>query len=276
MELKHIQNIKGANKRIKLKKPLKPLHPINQEKSYQKDLRHVVSQIKKAIDKYLMPELPSLVVEANKNKNKPILDDVNSDMNRIFKNIKASLDNSVDEKHIAKLHAAEVNKFQSNEWRKQIMHIFDINIFTNEPWLKDHLDAWVQANVGLITSLQDNALSQIQYQVQQGFVQGLRHESISKNIQERLDVAESRADLIGRDQVSKLNGQLNELRQTDLGIEEYIWNTAHDERVRESHAEKDGETFSWDDPPEDTGHPGEDINCRCIALPKFSEDLFSE
>ena len=45
---------------------------------------------------------------------------------------------------------------------------------------------------------------------------------------------------------------------------EYIWRTQGDGRVRESHAERDGKTFSWESPP-DGGHPGEAPNCRCWA-----------
>lgn len=37
-----------------------------------------------------------------------------------------------------------------------------------------------------------------------------------------------------------------------------------DGKVRSSHADRDGKTFSWDDPPEG-GHPGEALNCRCTA-----------
>ncbi len=44
----------------------------------------------------------------------------------------------------------------------------------------------------------------------------------------------------------------------------YIWRTVGDSKVRSSHAERDGKTFSWDAPPEG-GHPGEAYNCRCRA-----------
>jgi hypothetical protein len=44
----------------------------------------------------------------------------------------------------------------------------------------------------------------------------------------------------------------------------YIWHTVGDGKVRSAHAERDGKTFSWDDPPEG-GHPGEAPNCRCTA-----------
>lgn len=44
----------------------------------------------------------------------------------------------------------------------------------------------------------------------------------------------------------------------------YVWNTQGDGRVREAHAERQGEVFSWDNPPEG-GHPGQDYGCRCTA-----------
>lgn len=53
----------------------------------------------------------------------------------------------------------------------------------------------------------------------------------------------------------------------------YVWRTRRDGKVRSSHAEREGQVFAWDDPPEG-GHPGEDHGCRCTAepyLPQTSE-----
>lgn len=53
----------------------------------------------------------------------------------------------------------------------------------------------------------------------------------------------------------------------------YVWRTRRDGKVRSSHAEREGQVFSWDDPPEG-GHPGADYGCRCTAepyLPQISE-----
>ena len=69
-----------------------------------------------------------------------------------------------------------------------------------------------------------------------------------------------------RDQTSKLTGQLNQARQTELGIARYRWQTSGDERVRPTHNDNDGQVFAWDDPPAATGHPGEDVQCRCGAI----------
>lgn len=59
----------------------------------------------------------------------------------------------------------------------------------------------------------------------------------------------------------------------------YIWRTRGDGKVRSTHAVNNGKIFSWDVPPE-TGHPGEDYNCRCTAEPyvrgesEFAEQAF--
>lgn len=48
--------------------------------------------------------------------------------------------------------------------------------------------------------------------------------------------------------------------------EQYIWRTVKDSDVRPAHAAREGQIFSWTNPPEG-GHPGEDYNCRCWAEP---------
>ena len=68
-----------------------------------------------------------------------------------------------------------------------------------------------------------------------------------------------------RDQTSKMVGRLNQARQQQVGLTQYIWSTSGDNRVRPTHVANDGLTFSWDQPPA-TGHPGEDVQCRCVAL----------
>jgi SPP1 gp7 family putative phage head morphogenesis protein len=102
------------------------------------------------------------------------------------------------------------------------------------------------------------------------FTHGTRVEDLRDALIARGNVSESRADLIARDQTLKLNGAINQARQTSVGIDAYVWSTAGDERVRDEHAELDGQTFQWNAPPS-VGHPGEDFQCRCIAMPVISE-----
>jgi SPP1 gp7 family putative phage head morphogenesis protein len=125
-------------------------------------------------------------------------------------------------------------------------------------------------NIELISKAEDTYHQQIVEVLEDPDNFGLRVEELAKLLGERGEVSESRAELIARDQTSKLNAALNEERQTAAGVAEYVWSTSKDERVRESHKELEGETFSWSSPPIIDGeplNPGEDICCRCIAVP---------
>ncbi len=95
---------------------------------------------------------------------------------------------------------------------------------------------------------------------------GKRWEDLRDALIDRGVVNESRAELIARDQTLKLNAAINQAHQRSVGVDSYVWSTSGDERVRDSHAELDGQTFRWDAPPE-PGNPGEDFQCRCVALP---------
>lgn len=139
----------------------------------------------------------------------------------------------------------------------------------------DRINATVQAaakaNVDLITSIPVQHFERLAVKVEKGFAQGMRSEQLAKLVQEQAGVTKSRAKLIARDQIGKMNSEFSRIRQQSLGITAYTWRTAQDERVRDEHAELDGRTFSWSDPPSE-GHPGTAIQCRCIAEPVFNLD----
>lgn len=137
--------------------------------------------------------------------------------------------------------------------------------------------AFVRRNVKLIKSIPKQLFADVQAELTDAWNVGRDRAVLARNIEERFDVTENRAKLIARDQVSTLFSQVNQKRQRDLGITRYEWDTAQDERVRgdpgglypdavPSHYDRQGEVFSYDDPPEG-GHPGEAINCRCVAVP---------
>lgn len=135
--------------------------------------------------------------------------------------------------------------------------------------------AAVRANVDLITSIPAQYFERLEAEITASWQAGIRWESLAEKIQHIGDVTESRARLIARDQTSKLNSAFNEVRQRSVGIERYIWSTAHDERVRKSHADLNGHTFRWDQPPIVDGEaakPGTPVNCRCVPIPQFDLD----
>ena len=62
-----------------------------------------------------------------------------------------------------------------------------------------------------------------------------------------------------------------QLRQQQVGIESYQWLTSQDERVRPTHIRNSGLVFDWGRPPPDTGHLGNDVMCRCTAIPVVTQ-----
>lgn len=113
-------------------------------------------------------------------------------------------------------------------------------------------------------------LSDVSETVRTAHAQGLRVEVLAQQLQDRFSVSDSRAALIARDQTLKLNGQLNRSKQQAAGVTHYRWATSRDERVRKSHQKLQGTLQSWSVPPS-VGHPGEDYQCRCTAIPVIPE-----
>jgi SPP1 gp7 family putative phage head morphogenesis protein len=144
-------------------------------------------------------------------------------------------------------------------------------VLTESGPIRGAVTSAVRANVDLIKSIPQQYFDKVGSTVWDNLVDGVRFEDLAEKIQHIGDVTESRAKLIARDQTSKMNGAFNEARQTSLGIDRYIWSTSGDERVREDHAAQNGQIFDWASPPP-TGHPGEDIQCRCVALPYVELD----
>lgn len=137
--------------------------------------------------------------------------------------------------------------------------------------IQDVVKAATKANVALIKSIPEQYFYKVEAAVTEGLGQGLRFSALAKQIEDIGDVTESRAKLIARDQTSKLNGAMTQIRQMSIGIDRYTWSTSSDERVRDEHAALDGQEFSWSSPPSE-GHPGEAVNCRCVAVPVINLD----
>ncbi|EHK4052283.1 minor capsid protein, partial [Shigella flexneri] len=106
----------------------------------------------------------------------------------------------------------------------------------------------------------------IQNKAIEAVVTGGRAEQFAKEIASTGDVAKSRADLIARTELGRATGALDMARAIAIGSDGYIWRTADDGDVRDSHDHMKGKFVRWDSPPTldgMTGHAGELPNCRC-------------
>lgn len=133
----------------------------------------------------------------------------------------------------------------------------------------------VDTNVGLINSIAPQYYDRLKEILFDHIETAQRWETLSDKLRDGIaqvnNLVDYRVALIARDQTAKMAASFNEARSASVGITEYTWQTAGDERVRETHAANDGQLFSFSDPPEETGNPGDDVNCRCVAIPYVEE-----
>lgn len=127
------------------------------------------------------------------------------------------------------------------------------------------VEAATQRNVGLITGLANEIEKKIYTRVWTAYADGTNARQLAKELRADIGFAPKRAKLIARDQLGKFSGALDKARHQQAGLDEYIWRTVGDDHVRPRHRANNGKRFSWGKRPASTGHPGEDINCRCKA-----------
>lgn len=173
-------------------------------------------------------------------------------------------------------------KLTVKEWKRAIKATLGIDIredYYLGEFYKEQLLQWVKENVNLISTIPEDTLDKMQDIVYDGYVNGRTTTQMVKDIQRVYGVSKRHANLIARDQTAKLNGQIQQYQQQDAGIEEYIWCTTGDGRVRSSHRALNGMKFRWDTPPENSDgracHPGEDYQCRCIGRPVFNKNTLN-
>lgn len=142
---------------------------------------------------------------------------------------------------------------------------------------------FVKWNTDLISTLPDRFKEDLGDKLAASWAAGERAETMGGFIDDIIekvgDTCEANAALIARDQTAKMNAAFTQVRHEELGIRRYEWSTSSDERVREDHAALNNQVFRWDEPGPLAGtidgepcHPGEDIQCRCVAIPVFDLD----
>jgi SPP1 gp7 family putative phage head morphogenesis protein len=175
---------------------------------------------------------------------------------------------------IADQFGKRTDAFQRQQFGRQVQQALAVPLESIEKPTTDRIPAFAADNVSLIRAVPERYFDRIQEAMQDAFANGTSVDELADRLTEIDGIAESDALRIARDQIGKLNAQVNQDRQESLGVTGYIWRGAMDQRERDEHREREGQHFDWDDPPED-GHPGEPVQCRCYSEPDFSSILDS-
>lgn len=165
-----------------------------------------------------------------------------------------------------------VRTFGIEQVDTQISTVAGVNPNLRYPRMAEELKIATQENVRLIKTIPDKYFNEVERVIHEGVLQGVPTNELADRIDMASNKTTNNARLIARDQVGKFLAVTTKARQTQAGVEHYIWRTVGDNRVRPSHEDFEGNRYSWQEgSPE--GHPGEPIQCRCIAEPDRNEIL---
>ena len=256
----------------------RPRYPHREELVYYRRLRYFLDVVQYIVRRDILPALPALLDEVGPTRRV----DSAEDIDKAFEAALAAAHKGLPEKTLeaaAQSTALRVTEWSADQFQRQVQRVVKVNLYDDTSGLAPHLELFVADNVKLIKSLTYGHLEDIKGVVTRGARLGLRHEEVAQQIHQQFGVAKNRAALIASDQIGKLNGEINKLRQTNLGVRRYRWSTSLDERVRKDHRHLEGSIQEWAKPPVvnrrtgERGHPGSAVRCRCSAIPIIDDVL---
>jgi SPP1 gp7 family putative phage head morphogenesis protein len=167
-------------------------------------------------------------------------------------------------------------KFINKELEKQLRETLKKQI-TVFPELSENAKDEIYQNYNkdmnrYIKGWQQDEIERLRKKIATASSQGYRAETLEGWIQKRFKVSKNKAKFLAFQETSLFTAQFRQQRYAMVGITHYKWATSHDERVRPFHKELDGMMFDFNNPPVtnergETNNPGQDFNCRCVAIP---------
>lgn len=296
---KQIAKIKARQEKIKrFKKYKKPKYPHMIELEYSKAILREVNKLKKLTNEYIRPELKKIIKDRDSRLDANIsglavLSNAITKVKSVFYDEKIIPGNEAVQATFGRSIRFMVDPFmqRTNKFEeKQFIDEYERQTGTKPLDLQLNVDEFIKEatdiNINLIKTIPSQYFSELQTTIESAVRRGQMAKDIEESIDKLITKQEGRAKLIARDQISKLAGSTNQARQIASGVEEYIWRTMEDSRVRSfantfgysDHKRLDGTLQRWDSPPvtvfkgKRTGernHPSEDIQCRCYASPVY-------
>lgn len=245
------------------------IQPMAIARSYAGELLKLVAVMRSVTIEVVGPQLRDWVRESDKLHGR--MDGAAGDAATAFAGIRLRLErgrfSTTALQSVARKAGDSTASFQKRQLTRQLSVAIGVEVPVFDKDLGAKVEAFTAENIGLIQSIPQQSLQQVQQVVLRGLAAGDRAEALAEDIQERFDVSESRAALIARDQTLKFFADLNQTRQRALGITHFTWATANTERTCDICGPLDGNSYAWDKPPAE-GLPGQvHPNCQCSADP---------
>lgn len=137
-----------------------------------------------------------------------------------------------------------------------------------QPSVRKRITEDLTENLDLyIKDFASEKIPELRRMVEDNLQKGGRIDKLAKGIEAQYGVSKRKAKFLASQETSLLTAKFRQERSQEAGSSKYVWMTRHDNKVRHDHAELNGKTFFWDDPPVvdqlrgRRANPGEDYNC---------------
>lgn len=247
-------------------------------REYLRAILRIVDRMRPAVDRLVDDMRPILARAAIERRHDSAErgDAAGDDAAAAAARMAAALQNAATQEEIramARQFASHTSTYQRIQLSRQTRAAFGVEVIGNDAGVDAAMSHFVAENVALIKDIPVAMARDLEMRVTRAVASSTPHQQLAKEIGERFQsLGRERAALIARDQTGKLYSQVNQIRQRNLGVEKYRWRGVLDRRERPEHVAREGQVFSWDNPPSD-GHAGEPIRCRCVSEPIFDDIL---
>jgi SPP1 gp7 family putative phage head morphogenesis protein len=239
------------------------------EAKYRKALQRLIAEMHGSVEYWLTagyrkfpPRMAAVVEQAQ---------DASASMKRILDDLAKRWIARFDEwaPKIAESYLQGMFKASDSAMRQALKDAGWTVEFKMTPAIRDAFNASLEENVGLIRSIPEKYLQQVEGTVMRSYSAGRDLATMVKELKQLYPAASHRAELIARDQSNKANAVVNRARQMELGITEAIWMHSHaGKNPRPDHVAANGKRYKIAEGCLISGEhiqPGEEINCRCTS-----------
>ena len=139
---------------------------------------------------------------------------------------------------------------------KTFRSALDVNIrpYLAQAPVQAHMTQALATNVELIKTIPPRLHESLRKRIAEEFASApFDQQRLQRLLQREFGSSGYNLRRLTRDITQRLNADLNELRQRQVGVESYYWRGSEDERERPTHVENNNKVFRWDTPSPITG-----------------------
>lgn len=184
---------------------------------------------------------------------------------------------AISQKALGKLDKKSKEEFYKRVAAKTGINVADL---IAKEGMKSTTNALMTETAQWIKTLRDDTFQKFTNNTLFAMSQGESLDTIVSQFDDVVAERKNHAKFLARNQVQNYNSITTKIRAQNLGITKAIWETAGDERVRPSHADREGEEFDLAEGLYSSLDdlyllPGTDYNCRCtytMIIPETVDD----